>query len=554
MKGCIVGDLNRSATQSCTDMQPFNFMPETGITRTKLLTELQQSRHGKLAEYRDAIGQACAADPEFLAHIIAHDFINGQIKDTKIALPVITLASREFPDELVENSLAHLAMQPPRELAKALQFSIDIGAPARRQRALEQMIRDYLRQKEANVGKWSAMAARHRRPLKELYAQTHAKTSEWVSSILFGKSAQYPAGTVFHDIAHLHAMSPGEAAAAIQKWKLSPLVVSGAMAGSKAQNSAVVVQAGMESMSDTELVTRVKSLERAGVMKDEGLKAGFRAKIAKASKKTKSNATLKTTIAAEEVEDDGLRDMLRELQERQIASQKSAGRGLVGNWLVIADRSQSQEVAIKLGVHVSSALAKFVTGQVHLVFCNDGANPVEASGLTLEQLQVKAKYITASGSTSYGIGLAWAAEKKLDLDGVVIVGDGGENTRPVFAEAWEAWRNKSHVWTQSGFAKELPIYFFQTYCPPHYSSMAGGNPGNFEGFMAKLSGTPQLVKHDFTKGNIDYYSIPNIVGTMSASTFGVMDKIMACPLVRLSQVLPGAVFRLGQRQPEMVAR
>lgn len=74
---------------------------QIGITRNTILNQLQQSYHGKLEQYRPIIGGACSSDPEFLAHLVAWDFTHGQIKDAKIALPVITLASREFPDELV---------------------------------------------------------------------------------------------------------------------------------------------------------------------------------------------------------------------------------------------------------------------------------------------------------------------------------------------------------------------------------------------------------------------------------------------------------------------
>src|SRR5271165_270933 len=100
-------------------------MSEHGTTREQIIGELSRSSHGKLAEYIPVIGSACKVDPEFVAHLIAWDFTNGQIKDSKIALPVLSLGEREFPDELAENSLAHLALQPPRELLKALRFSID---------------------------------------------------------------------------------------------------------------------------------------------------------------------------------------------------------------------------------------------------------------------------------------------------------------------------------------------------------------------------------------------------------------------------------------------
>ena len=511
-------------------------MIEQGVTRASIINSLNLSVHGKLQEYNPIIGPACAQDPEFVAHLLAFDYVNGQIKDSKIALPVITVAHHEFPDELVENSLAHLAMAPPRELLRALRFSIESNAPARRQRRVEKMIRMYLAHRESEAGKWSRLAARHRRSLKSLYALTHAPMPEWASDILFHN--KYVPGSIFADIAALGKMAPNQAAATIQKWHLSPLVVSGAMAGSKAGEAASVVQATMEQMSDTEVVTRAKSLEKKGVGRDATLKEAFRKKVAKATKSGK--ATLKTGVAADEVEDESLKTMLKELQERQIQAQKDAGRGIDGNWLVISDRSQSQDVAIKLGVHIAAAIAKFVTGKVHLVFCNTEATPIDVTSKSLDQIMGQAKFVFASGSTSYGVGLAWAASKELDLDGVVIVGDGGENSAPFFAVEWREWARKRE--------KNLPVYLYQTFCDSKYATTAGGNPRNFElimngiqpsgyGWGGNFSGAQvPFTKFDLTGGQVDYYSVVNLVQTMSASCFGVVERVMACPLLTLDQV------------------
>lgn len=520
--------------------------PESGVTREQLVNKLSISVHGKYSEYVPVVGAACAQDPEWVAHVIAWDYVNGQVKDSKIALPVITLATGAFPDELVENSLAHLAMQPPREILKALRFSIESGAPARRQKRLEVMVRGYLGYKEREPGKWARLAIRHRRALKSLYCLTRCPAPEWVSTALFGEirgeRAAYAPGSVFAEIAGLHRMDVTQVAAVIARWHLSPLVVSGAMAGAVAgrREDSAVVQATMNQMSDTEVVTQAASLERKGLGRDAALRETFRKKVAGASKSKK--ATLKTGVAAEEVEDEGLRDMLRELQERQIQAQKDAGRGIEGNWLVIADRSQSQEVAITLGTHVAAAIAKFVAGKVWLLFCNDTVTPVEATGKSLEDIQGQAKFVFAGGGTSYGVGLQWALEKGLDLDGVVIVGDGGENSPPCFADRWHEWKRKRD--------KELPVYLFQTFCPPEYAQTQGGNPRNFAammsgsavqgpGYYAPARPAVPFTAYDLTKGAVDYYSIPNLVQGLSASRFGVVEKIMACPLVTLEQVMPG---------------
>ncbi len=506
-------------------------MYEAGVNRTQIVNELNRSAHGDLRQYQPIINEACRSDPEFIARLIAYDFVNGQIKDSKIALPVLTVAHREFPDELVENSLAHLAMQSPKELLRGLRFAIEIGTPARRQRAIERTIRMYLAEKEHEPGKWSRMVARHRRSVKSLYCLTHAPMFSYGSAVLFGfakpKDGEkipmpIPPGGIFADIANLSRMDPKQAAAAIEKWHLSPLVVSGAMAGAKAkQEDAAVQQATINQMSATEVVTRAKSIERKGGTKNAAVKETVRKKIAGATKSGK--ATLKTSVAAEEVEDESLKTMLKELQERQIQAQKDAGRGIDGNWLVIGDKSGSMEAGIELAKHVAAAIAKFVTGRVWLVFCDTSVAGFEVTGMPLDQIKERTKYVRANGGTSYGVGLEWAAGH--DLDGIAIVGDGAENNAPLFAQVLKAYRQAR--------GKDVPVYLYQT-----TSTQSASDCLAFKRFMDSMAFA--FTGYDLRHGSVDYYSIPNLVSTMSVTRFGVIDKIMAAPLVSLETVLPHA--------------
>lgn len=505
-------------------------MSEVGIDRIHILNELNRSAHGNLREYQPIIGEACRVDPEFLAHLIAYDYVHGQIKDSKVALPVLTVAHRDFPDELVENSLAHLVALSPREILRGLRFAVEMATPARRQRLIERAIRLYLTEQENDFGRWSRKVARHRRAIKSLYCLTHKRAPEYASAVLFGfvrENGQkipkpLPAGSVFVDIANLSKMPPNLAAAAIQKWHLSPLVVSGAMAGSKALEDSAVVHATVEQMSATEVVTQAAAIERKGLKRDQALKETVRKKIAAAA--TSDKATLKTSVAADEVEDNSLRTMLRELQERQIQNLKDTGKGIDGNWLVIADKSGSMEIGIEVAKHVAAAIAKFVTGKVWLVFCDTTVAAYNVTGMPLEKIRKVTQYIQANGGTSYGVGLEWAKDK--ELDGIVIVGDGGENNAPIFANAYLAYQ-KRHG------GKDVPVYFFET-----INSAWAGYDGAFQTYMktAGLAFTPFDLRH----GKVDYYSIPNLVQQMSANRFGLIDRVMAAPLLTLETVLPNA--------------
>lgn len=504
---------------------------ETGVTRQQILGELYKSVHGDLRSYIPVISEAAKAEGEFLSHLVAYDFVNGQMKDPKIALPVITLGTSEFPDALVENSLAHLCLQPPRELLKALLFAFKQNhLPARRKRLLESVVRRYLRHKEAIPQKWAHLAASQRKALKGLYKISHSGAPEWVSTALFGdwhkEKRAYPHGSIFADISNLAQMPPNVVAATIQKWHLSPLVVSGAMAGSKTKlKDSGVVQATMDQMSDTQLINNAASLERKGAAKDGALKSTFRKKVARAVKGNK--ATLKTSVAAAQVEDEGMRELLHELQERQIAAQKAAGKGIEGDWIVIVDRSISQDVAIKIGIHIGAALSKFVTNKVWLVFCNTEPTPMEVTGKTLEQINGQAQFMFAAGGTSYGVALAWAQEKGLRFDGAVVVGDGGENSLPLYPQAYLEY--------EKFVGKKIPTYFFQTYCDPKYRSFgSNGHPDQFANTMRRAGLT--FTANDITSGAVDFYAIPGMVAGISANKFGLVEKILACPLLTLNQV------------------
>jgi hypothetical protein len=486
---------------------------ETGTTRNDILNRLTLSVHGDLNKYRSFTESACADDPEFLAHLIAWDYVNGTVKDTKVALPIITLGSRSFPLPLTENSLAHLCLHPPRELLKALRFAISYPLPSSRQKLLEKTIRRYLEFKESIPAKWMRMAVRHRRPLKELYVRTHRSCPQWVSDILF--LSRYPKGSVFADIASLRNLPPNQVAAVIEKWHLSPLIVSGALSGSKSvQSNSSVIAATINQMSATEAVTKSASLSKKGVGKDKVLKEVFRKKIAGAVSTSKS--ILKTSVAADEVDDDSMRTMLRELQERQISHQKATGKGIDGNWLVISDCSSSQSHSITLGLHVASSIAKFVTGGVQLAFCNDAARVFNATGKSLEGLRKETQYVRAHGYTSYGVGLEASIRSGFRPDGIAIIGDGGENRSPLFHNIYSK--------CFSGYNLLPPVYFFRT----------SGDDDVFSRSMS--SAGVKVEKFDLSSGSVDYYSIPNLVQTMSSNPFTVCDRVMAAPLLTLDQV------------------
>lgn len=477
---------------------------ESGLTKNKILSELSKSPHGKLSEYLTVGQQAVKSEPEFFAHLISWDRTKGQIRDAKVALPVVSL-SVPFDTELAENSLAHIGMLGPRELLRAYHFAQEIKIPGN-MRKLRRLIEAYLRQTESNYGKWQRIALQHRGTLKSLYGLLHIKPNTKADEVIM--KGGHPAGSIFETVAQLKNMSASEAAGAILERKIPFLIAMGAL-GSKAKQPDLVL-ALIKNMSANELVTNTKFLERLGVKTNPVLRGAFAEGLKKVSK---SNTNiLKTTRAAEEITDEGLKETMRGVQERQI---QNFG-GVDGNWLVLADKSGSMAVAIDTARQVAATLAKMVKGKVWLTFFDTTPQTIEVTGAPLDAIQKATRYIQANGGTSIGCGLQRLLDEKIEIDGIAIVSDGAEHSPPYFTQVYKNY---------SEFAgREVPVYMYD----------CDGEPSSLIRQMRSEGIDMQVF--NLRGSSVDYYSLPNLVRTMRTNRYSLVDEVMATKLLTLKDV------------------
>lgn len=491
---------------------------ESGLSKNQILSELSRSPHGKLAEYIPVGKKAAAQEPEFLAHLIAWDHRKGQIRDAKVALPLISLSDSKFPEELVENSLAHLSLLGPRELLKAYRFSREMKFPAHQMRKqIKPLIEGFLRGTEKNWNEWQHIAIQHRHTLKELYALNHLKPSDKINTVLFGRHldktrATLPKGSIFEKVAELKNMTASEAAGTILEKKIPFLIAMGAL-GSKAKDPDLVL-ALIKRMSATELVTNTKMLERLGVKDNPILKGAYSEAIDKASSSSKN--VLKTTRAAEQIGDEKLKSKLRGMQDKQLSSM-----AVEGDWLVLGDKSASMSAAIETSKQVAATLAKMVKGKVHLVFFDTSPQTIDVTGMSLDVIQAKTKYVTANGGTSIGCGLQRMLEGNIEVDGIAIISDAAENTPPLFVDVYKKYCEK--------YTKEVPVYLYRCkdMYPGHYATR------DLKKYMAAAGF--DLQEFNIENG-IDYYSLPNLVATMRTNRYSLIDEVMETPLLTLKDV------------------
>jgi hypothetical protein len=107
--------------------------------------------------------------------------------------------------------------------------------------------------------------------------------------------------------------------------------------------------------------------------------------------------------------------------------------------------------------------------------------------------------------------------EKTEVDGIAIVTDGGENTAPYFAEVYGRYCKQ--------FDKIVPVYMYD----------CDGDRNNLSESMNRAGYEMQLF--DLRHGKADFYAIPNLVNTMRSNPYGLLDEIMATPLLSLSDVL-----------------
>lgn len=482
---------------------------ETGLTRNQILSQLSKSPHGKLNEYVPVGRLAAIQDPDFFAHLIAWDRINGDIRDAHVALPIVSLLSLGFPDDLLENSFAHVALMNPREFLRAYRFALEVR-PNMRMLSLHRLAERYLRNLESNRYEWNRAAVQHRSVMKELYAITHVKASPDAKAILF--EGYCPPGSIFEAIRTMKTMSPEVAASEIVSRKIPFLVAQGAL-GAKCKNPDVLF-ALIQRMTPTELVSNTKMLEKWGIKTNPALRNAFQEALQRASKSKKN--VLKTSRAAEEVEDEGLREKLRGLQDKQLQSM-----GVEGNWLVLGDCSGSMDTAIELAKQIAATLAAMVKGKVWLCFFNTSPQAIDVTGASLDIIKKATRHIVANGGTSIGCGLDRMIKANQIVDGIAIVSDGGENNDPFFHTVYPKYCKFAD--------KEPTVYLY--HC------------GNKHPAFTVLMKAAHIDMQVFdVASNIDYYSLPNLVSTMRTNQYSLVDEVMATKLLTLD-----GVFKLSKK-------
>lgn len=507
-------------------------MEQREYDRKQFISTLMKIGHGKLDAYiKDGL-LASEAEPELFAHFIAWNEIKGKVRDSKVAYPVIALRSVSKSDrDLAENAVAHLMKLSPRDLVRAYDFNKQLTGEGRAiksgyRRMLEQGLRDYLQAREDHPKWWERTTLQHRESMKRLYRISHKRPSDRAQKILF--EGKYPANSVFAKVANLKNMTPQEAASVILSEKIPYEVAVGAVAKIKDKD---IILALLEGMTGNQVVTNSKMLDRMGVKKDPVLNAAYQAALNRAKSDKKLNV-LKADQMLERKGPGGQsvgsymmyaasptslsvslpppsEEMQADLQQLQAHATKMLG-GIEGDWLILGDCSGSMSQSVELAKKVAALITEQVKGKVWLIFFNTYPTPFDVTGKTFFQIQEMTQRIRSGGGTSIGCGLDYIKANGHEVDGIVIVSDGGDNTHPMFGTAYKSYCEK--------IGRQPTVYFYDV-------------GGDYDSLMPQLPGV--IEKFDLRHGKVDYYSLPNTIATLRTNKYSMIDEIMATPLLKM---------------------
>jgi hypothetical protein len=487
------------------------------FNRQSIINQLVKSHHGELKEYVNLGLDASKNDPEFLAHLICWNLVKGEIRDSKVALPIINLRTlKKENKEFAENAIASLMTLDPRNLVKAYRFNKELTKLGMTisggfRKMLEEALKKYLSIREENRGWWDRTAIQHKTSLKELYAVSHYKPADFAQSILFENNP--PKNSIFSKISSLKSMSPSEAAGTVLQYKIPFQIALGAIGRKKEdyEKNPEFILALLEGMSGQQLINSTKFLTSMGIFNSPMLKSEYNKALDRA-KKDKKVSTLKATKAMETMKDDIDPDIIAKLSDLQ--ESKISQKSIEGDWLILGDCSGSMSQAVELAKDIASYITKSVAGNVYLVFFNITPRLFEVTGKKLEEIREMTKYITANGGTSCGCGIRLLQDKNIIINGIVIVSDGGDNTHPYFHQAYDDYKKKMEI--------EPAVYFYKV----------KGDSNRLSSYCS----TSNIHIEEFDMNKTDYYSLPNIVSTMKTNRYSLFDEIMNIPLLTFNQV------------------
>jgi len=511
--------------------------------RLTLLNTLLTTPHRNLAAIYPIHKQMIEQDPRFYVQVAAWYADHGDVRDHK-EMFVINLCLSSFEGHR-DVGLALLRELPPYEVARVVDFikGQEVARPAEKDtdkgkqrgkkakaevksaeqeqakkakkpkarekvglfvnvpRSMRTEIQRYLREREQDARRLDSALLHGRQAMKRLYAGLHIQPSERAQKTLFDNEP--PEDSQLYAIKQIvRASNPAEQARAIAEHRIPYRVAASLIK----EMTPMVLAALIDVMTPQEVINNIGSLKKHGAFENEEVKKLVERKL-EAAKGDKRVSAYKAKVAIEAAGVSGeLAEKLDEITETQVKAKGRINRPTA----LIIDKSGSMNVAIEVGRQLGAMISAICESDLYAYAFDTMPYPITVKGSALADWEKALAGIHASGGTSCGVAIEWMRKKGQRVEQIIMVTDEGENTAPLFKDAYEAYGKTLNTRPDVIFVK------------------VGHASKQLETVCAALGISPSAFEF---KG--DYYALTNLIPLLTRpSMLDLLMEIMVYPLPR----------------------
>lgn len=463
--------------------------------RLELLNSLLTTPHRQLDKVTEFHQLMVELDPIFYGHLAVWYQRNGDVRDHKEVFLGYLLTSGL--NEHRDAGFVMLQEFPPYQVARVVDFMKQHRGKL--PRSARTAVRRYLKEREKNHQFFDRAALRGRKAMKHLYASLHIRPSDRADAVLFKDTP--PEGSLAFTLKQLaKAATSTQQAQLIVEHNIPYTVAIGAVK----QLTPTVLVALINSMSPSEVINNLKSLQARGAMEHPEVRSLIDGKLQEAQKSDRVSA-FKALVAADVAQlDQKIAQALERVTDEQV---KKRGK-IAKPTALLVDKSGSMENAIEVGKQLAAMISGITEADLFVFAFDTLPYPVQALGKELSDWERAFQHIKAGGGTSIGCGLQALRLKRQVVEQIIIVTDEGENTTPYFLDAYLAYQRDLGVMPNVIIVKV----------------------GYASDYVERSLKEKQVPVDTFTFSG-DYYSLPNLIPLLTRpSRLELLMEILDTPL------------------------
>jgi hypothetical protein len=472
---------------------------EKGI-RARLVDSFLKASHGDLASFARLHLEALSKDPIFYGHLARWYFERGSIRDHQELFAAHLLTS-PYPEHR-EHGKVLMQVLRPYQVERIVKYCKEIlSYPTR---ALRSAVTFYLRRREDNVLWFDEHVIRRRGAMKYLYSSLHIRPCPRADRVLFKNDPPEDSRVLIAAQLEKLRNDPARQAELIVKHRIHYTAALGAIK----HFTPGVVFALATVMTPQQIINNLTFFEKRGGLKDSYTRQVIEEKIRYGVTESRVS-DFKSLVALRKIQAD--EDLAKTLLDMTYQRLRNRGRITVPT-AIFVDKSGSMEACIEIGKLLATMCSSLAESDLHVHAFDAYSFEVKAKGTDFAAWEQAFAPIKADGATSIGAPLRQLM--KHNIDQILIISDGEENTAPMFRGALKAYEDKHK--------KTVRVIFLKV------------RTKNETPLDRDLSGRDGMI----IPFDGDYYNLPNVVPLLcTGNDFELVDEIMQLPLHKSEDLL-----------------